>query len=214
MEGGPTTEPNQESGPKTRKRKRNPPGCDSDVGKGRGQFLRLRRLCSDNDGFHVRSREIITFFSQRGYPRSCLDKDLRRVATIRRPDALRSSEQNDTTSDGVPLVLTYHYQQTYNIFPHPPFVAYKRDISLHKFLVHLADNSSTELSGPRACERPRCHTCNYISPHTELPSTSFIFVTNSPAEPIILCTAYLTSVIPFFTLVKQDEASGVGSVST
>ena len=130
--------------------KRTPPGGDSDVGKRRSQFLRLRRLCSDNDGFHVRFREMVTFFSQRGYPRSLLHNDLRRVATISRPDALRSSEQNDTTSDGVPLVLTYHSfntqskryllqnfrilstdQQTHNIFPQPPFVACERDINLH-----------------------------------------------------------------------------------
>ena len=30
------------------------------------QFLRLRRLCSDDDDFLVRSRELMTFFTQRG----------------------------------------------------------------------------------------------------------------------------------------------------
>ena len=27
---------------------------------------------------------------------------------------------------------------------------------------------STDQSGTRECERPQCHTCNYISRHTEL----------------------------------------------
>ena len=72
------------------------------------QFLRLRRLCSDDDDFLMRSREMLTFFSLRGYPCPSLENDLRRVATIKRSDALRSSEQNDRTVDRVPLVLTYH----------------------------------------------------------------------------------------------------------
>ena len=72
------------------------------------QFLRLHRLCSDDDDFLVRSREMLAFFSQRDYPCSSLENDLRRVATINRPDALRSSEQYDGTVDRVPLVLTYH----------------------------------------------------------------------------------------------------------
>ena len=47
-------------------------------------------------------------FTQRGYPCTSLEHDLRRVTAISRPDALRGSEQADTTTDRVPLVLTYH----------------------------------------------------------------------------------------------------------
>ena len=91
---------------------------------------------------------MLTFFSLRGYPCPSLENDLRKVATIKRPDVLRSSEQNDRTVDRVPLVLTYHPfntqikrfllqnfrilstdQQTRDIFPQPPFVAYKRDLN-------------------------------------------------------------------------------------
>ena len=85
------------------------------------------------------------------------------VATINRPDALRSTEQYDGTVDRVPLVLTYHPfntkikrfllqnfqilstdQQTRDIFPKPPFVAYKRDLNLRNMLVRSHDHSSTE----------------------------------------------------------------------
>ena len=37
-----------------------------------------------------------------------LEHHLRRVTAISSPDALRGSEQADTTTDRVPLVLTYH----------------------------------------------------------------------------------------------------------
>ena len=135
-----------------------------------------------------------TFFSQRGYPRSSLKNDLQRVATISRPDALRPSEERDTTVDKVPLVLTYHPfntkikrfplqnfrilstdQQTRSIFQQPHFVAYKRDLSLRNMLVHSTDNSSSEQPGLRACQRPRCNTYNYICPVAEIRSPKCFF---------------------------------------
>ena len=158
------------------------------------QFLRLRRLCSDDDDFQNKSREMMTFFTQRGYPLTSLEQDLRRVTSIGRPDALTGSERGDTTVDRVPLVMTYHPfnthikryllqnfrilstdQQTRDIFPQPPIVAYKRDLSLRDILVHSTDSSSTEQPGSHACQRPRCHTCEFITPLTDIrgPKSTF-----------------------------------------
>ena len=50
----------------------------------------------------------MTFFTQRGYPLTSLEQDLRRVTIIGRPDALTGSERGDTNVDRVPLVMTYH----------------------------------------------------------------------------------------------------------
>ena len=130
------------------------------------QFLRLRRLCSDDDDFLVKSREMMTIFTQRGYPFTSLEQDLRRVTTIGPPDALTGVERGDTPVDSVPLVMTYHPfntyikryllqyfrilstdQQTRDIFPQPPIVAYKRDLNLRDILVHSTDSSSTEQPG-------------------------------------------------------------------
>ena len=46
------------------------------------QFLRLHRLCSDDDDFLAKSREMMTFFTQRGYPLTSLEQDLCRVTAI------------------------------------------------------------------------------------------------------------------------------------
>ena len=59
------------------------------------QFLRLRRICSSDGDFHLRSEEMVFFFTDRGYPLSSLENDLQRVATISRHDELRPSEQSD-----------------------------------------------------------------------------------------------------------------------
>ena len=66
-------------------------------------------------------------------------------------------------------------QQTRDIFPQPPVVAYKRDLGLRGILVHSTDSSSTEQPGSHACRRPRCHTCEFITPLTEIqgPKSTF-----------------------------------------
>ena len=129
----------------------------------------------------------MTFFTQRGYPLASLEQDLRRVTTIGRPDALTGAEREDTNVDRVPLVMTYHpfnahikryllqnfrilstNQQTQDIFPQPPVVAYKRDLSLRDILVHSTDSSSTEQPGSHACQRPWCQTCEFITPLTDI----------------------------------------------
>ena len=109
-------------------------------------------------------------------------------------DALSGSERGDTTVDRVPLVLIYHPfnthinrrllqnfrilstdPQTRDIFPQPPFVVRKRNVSLRDILAHSTDNSYTEQPGSRACERARCHNCEFINPLTEIrgPKSTF-----------------------------------------
>ena len=83
------------------------------------------------------SFEMFTFFSQCGYPCTSLEHDLRRVASVSRSDALRSSGWSDTALDRVPLVLKNHLLNTQSkqfllqnfrlCMPQPPFVAYKRN---------------------------------------------------------------------------------------
>ena len=35
-------------------------------------------------------------------------------------------------------------------------------------LVHSTDHSCTEQCGSHSCQRPRCHTCPYVSPETKI----------------------------------------------
>lgn len=59
------------------------------------QFLRLRRICSSDGDFLLRSKEMVCFSTDRGYPLSSLENYLQRVATISSHDELRPSEQSD-----------------------------------------------------------------------------------------------------------------------
>jgi len=58
--------------------------------------------------FLVKSRDMTIFFTQRAYPCTSLEHDLRRVTTIRRSDALSESKRDERTVDRVSVVLTYH----------------------------------------------------------------------------------------------------------
>ena len=123
---------------------------------------------------------MFTFFSQCGYPCTSLEHDLQRVASVSRSDALRSSGWSDTALDRVPLVLKNQSKQfllqNFRVcMPQPPFVAYKCNFIPRDILVPSTVNSSTEQSGPRACQRPRWQTYNHISPLTDIggPKCSF-----------------------------------------
>ena len=131
------------------------------------------------------SKEMVSFFTDRGYSLSFLENDLQRVATISRHDALRLSEQSDTTVDTgasgsqlfnikIQRLLLQNFrilsidEQTRCVFPQPPFVAYKRDVSLRNMLVHSTDHPSIEQPGSGACQRPRSNHCGHISSVTEI----------------------------------------------
>ncbi len=71
------------------------------------QFLRLRRICCEDEDFAQRTEEMKDFFVQRGYPQRLLENSLKKVKLIKRCDTLHSNPL-DRTSQKIPLVLTYN----------------------------------------------------------------------------------------------------------
>ena len=55
------------------------------------QFLRLRRLCSDDEDFQSKCLGMKTFFAERGYPSSLVDTALSKATHISRLDTLRGT---------------------------------------------------------------------------------------------------------------------------
>ena len=74
------------------------------------QFLRLRRISSDDDEYVAKSKEMASFFVNRGYPCSVVTNSQRRTQEISRERALGNSERRDRSrcAEEVPLVLPYH----------------------------------------------------------------------------------------------------------
>ena len=72
------------------------------------QFLRLRRICSEDEDFQARSLEMRHFFVQRGYPTSLLETAFSKASQIPLSDTLTDPVSNVTCNNKIPLVLNYH----------------------------------------------------------------------------------------------------------
>ena len=68
------------------------------------QFLRLRRLCSDD--FSNKSQEMCHFFEKRGYPSSVIQAAHHRAQQIDRQSALQTSQKEK--NDRIPFTLTFY----------------------------------------------------------------------------------------------------------
>ena len=87
------------------------------------QFLRLRRLCSDDKDFETKSLEMRTFFVERGYPTHLLDSAIQKAFNNSRRDTLKPLLAK-ISDDKIPLVLTFH-----------PFNYKVRDVISRNFLI-------------------------------------------------------------------------------
>ena len=143
------------------------------------QFLRLRRLCSNDSDFNNKCEEMCQFFKKRGYPDSAITTGKHRAQEIDRNTALQSPQDEETNR--IPFTLTYHPQnlavknvilknfkilrndpETQHIFSLPPLISFKRDKNIGNFLVRSAFKSDNQ-PGTFKCTRTRCKTCPFIS---------------------------------------------------
>ncbi|XP_015197558.2 uncharacterized protein [Lepisosteus oculatus] len=148
------------------------------------QFLRLRRLCSDDIDFENQALEMYSFFINRGYPSSVIDRALARAKnTPRTINPIRNSRLNNR----IPLVLPYHpntlpiprtINQNFSIlqddpsigalFSDHPIISYRRPPNLRNLLVHSSLDRPQQPSTPGTfpCKRARCITCKYTATTT------------------------------------------------
>ena len=69
--------------------------------------LRLRRICSTDNFFNERCRELTNFLESRGYSRHTLKKEINRVRSIPRNEILKPRPQNNN-SDKTPFVTAFN----------------------------------------------------------------------------------------------------------
>ena len=70
------------------------------------QLLRLRRLCSEDSDFSLKSEEIYHFFDKRDYPASVVQAGHHRAQQIDRQSALQTSQKKN--NNRIPFTLTFH----------------------------------------------------------------------------------------------------------
>ena len=173
------------------------------------QFLRLRRICSEENDFENKSKEMASFFRSRGYPSNVVQRAQERVSTIPRDTII--SERSDVTcaQPTIPLVLTYHptnavvkniMTRNFHLLRDDPdtgdiyrplrvLCAYRRDNNLRDSLVrsHLNETTaSVEDRGTFPCGRPRCNTCAHTNASPTINTPGGHITVNSKYT----CTSY------------------------
>ena len=159
-----------------------PESCKNAIPK--SQFIRLRRLCSDDRDFKIQCLRMTTFFLKRGYPRKAVDRAFEAAIKLDRHSVLQTKPKHK--KDRVPLVLTYHPHNTAicdillrnfksmvlkdpvmaDIFQSPPLIAFRKGKSLRQHLVrskfnHDSNGKRADYTGTRCCNRRICNTCPY-----------------------------------------------------
>ena len=80
-----------------------PPSCKQGIPY--SQFLRLRRICNNDQTFERRSDEMSEFFSQRGFPVNTIKNSLRKASKITQSEAI--NKRKDMNNTGVPLTMKF-----------------------------------------------------------------------------------------------------------
>lgn len=178
------------------------------------QFLRLRRICSDDDDFLTQSFTMSQFFSHRGYPSHLIRRTLEAVKAVSRSSLLVPHDKS--TKDIVPLVVGYSpnvttvVQKTKSLFnsilshnpnfSSKPIVAYRRAPNLQQLLVRsklkpigdsILQDSTT--FGTFPCNRPRCKTCKSVLQQPHLKINNFTFKIKSSFSCISSSLIYAIS---------------------
>ena len=136
------------------------------------QFLRVRRLCSEDSDFSFKSEEMCNFFDKRGYPASVVQAGHDRAQQIDRQSALQTPQKEN--NNRIPFTLKFHPHNhavksiilknfkllqndpdTGRIFSQPPLISLKRDKNIGNILVSSAFKTS-EQPGTVKCARARC----------------------------------------------------------
>ena len=71
------------------------------------QFLRLRRICSEDEDFETNSNQLKQHFQVRGYPSNVIDEAHAKTQELQRATTLLNQREKQT-DERIPLVLTYH----------------------------------------------------------------------------------------------------------
>ena len=160
------------------------------------QFLRLRRLCSDDVDFQIQSKSMVSKFLNRHYPPSVVLKALSKAQQVPRACALQKLP--NSTDDRHRAIFTFHPHnlpiksiilQKWSIltddadfgriFSSPPMIAFRKATSIRDHLVKSRlrpSRPAQRLSpGTVSCNNPSCGSCPYLDkdPKISGPGGSF-----------------------------------------
>ena len=199
------------------------------------QFLRLRRLCSDNADFKEKAEEMVSFFLQRWYPENMVKKAFDQIRPIQRQKTLQPNSKTAAAERTI-MSLLYHpltirmrniilsnwsllqaCTEVAKIFSWPPLIAYKCDTNIWDMSVRSKlQQPSTRTPGITPCNQEKCKT----APSSASTSASkdrnprWTSPNSSTARHTTSCTLFIASSAPNSTSAKWDTPSTPASKNT
>ena len=140
----------------------------------KGQFMRIRRICTHLRDYRQHAAKFVDHFRKRGYNEAELQRTASEVEAMSRDDLLKYKRKT-TTSDRVPLVITYHhkltnipaiihknydkmvrkYPEMKEVFPSPPVVSFRRPRNLGDSMVRSDHTAKKTTTPPKTTTRKR-----------------------------------------------------------
>ena len=145
------------------------------------QFMRVKRICSEEKDFDFESKKMAEHFYKQGYPKQIVEKQRQKVKCIKREELLQVKPPKEK-SDRIVMPICYHQKnvavvkvlkrnfpilqnddEVCDIFEEMPMVAYRRDRNLKDILVKSKLDSADQVGGTSRCDSTVCLTCDYIN---------------------------------------------------
>lgn len=154
-----------------------------------GLSTRIRRICSDDQTFKQRSKELKQRLIRRGYKAHRVEETIQKVSTSDRKELLQYQSKKKKSSR-VPLVTTFHPKlpdlsaitreclpalhvssKMKALFPEPPLISFRRPKNLKDILVR-AKLPTSETQQFKTCNDRRCQLCKYSVTTSTFQSTA------------------------------------------
>ena len=146
----------------------------------KGQFLRLRRICSNTVDYITNANIFIKYFCDRGYDQDIVENAAKQALKTTRLDLLKDTKRKEKQESQSILVTTWHPKlqrfpsilrkhfhllqndnNLRNIFTSAPLVAFRRQKSIRNFIVRndikQRDQPSTTTTSPCGKCKKTCH---------------------------------------------------------
>ena len=166
-------------------------------------FLRITRICSNNETKEIRFQELKHMLLDRNYPVKMIEAAQEKSRKIKRDQALKEHMAKPTTTRRPVFVVTWdprlpniqaithrHWRTMrltdpylQEVYQEPPLIAYRRQKNIKDFLVRakvpppLKRNPQRIIPGMKQCHKltgmRQCHTCPFVKEGKEITTEKF-----------------------------------------
>ena len=140
----------------------------------KGQFIRIRRICSDKEDYYHHSQNLCNFFVERGFDLKKLNEVRKDVGSMSRDELLVDTQRGKKDAQTIfvcdwhpslsqiPSILKQHYnilqadERLSNVFTEKPLVAYRRPRTIRQ---HLVRNDLSRVTKEKVTSTTACGSC-------------------------------------------------------